>query len=160
MGGANTGKGPANELYASLSSEVIEALREGECLASVTAGTHLIRHGEDPDRLVIISSGEVVISLPSRDASVVLGTAGPGKVLGLRSLISGELPQIDARCVCDCRITIISKDLFMDALKKHPRLYFGIAKVLSADVEFAQAYLKNISRGHARRPAVNSAEHV
>jgi CRP-like cAMP-binding protein len=157
MNGANTGNESANELYASLSSEVVEALREGECPGSVNAGAHLIRHGEDPHRLVIISSGEVVISLPSRGASVVLGTAGPGKVLGLRSLISGELPQIDACCVCDCKVTTISKNRFMDALKKHPQLYFAIAKVLSADVEFAQAYLKSISRrGHAPRPALNS----
>lgn len=160
MDGTNTGNEPANELYASLPSGVIEALRERECPASVNAGAHLIRHGEDPHQLVIITSGEVVISLPSRSASVVLGTAGPGKVLGLRSLISGELPQIDARCLCDCKVTTISKNRFMDALKTHPQIYFGIAKVLSADVELAQAYLKNISRGHPRRPAVNSAEHA
>jgi len=150
MGRANKGNEPANELYASLSSDVIEALRESECPVTMNAGAHLIRHGEDPHQLVIISSGEVVISLPSRGASVVLGAAGPGKVLGLRSLISGELPQIDARCACDCKVTTISKNRFMDAVKKHPQLYLGIAKVLSADVEFAQAYLKNIPRGHAR----------
>lgn len=146
----------ANELYASLSPELVALLRECECPEILKAGMPLITHGKDPDHLVIVCSGEVLLSLPSRENSVVLGTAGPGKVLGLRALVSGELPEIDALCMCDCSVATISRGRFMDVLKKHPEIYFAIAKVLSADLEFAEHHLKNTFRGHARRHRKNS----
>lgn len=136
--------------------EIVELLRECESPALLKAGMLLIRHGEDPDHLVIVHSGEVRLSLPSREDSVFLGTAGPGKVLGLRCLISGERPDIDALCVCDCRVAIISKSRFMDLVKSHPEIYFAIAKVLSSDLELAEHHLKTTARVYARRSRKNS----
>lgn len=146
----------ANELYASLSPELVALLRECESPAMLKAGMPLIRHGKDPDQLVIVRSGEVRLSLPSQGNAVVLGIAGPGKVLGLRCLVSGELPEIDALCMRDCSVATISRGRFMDVLKKHPEIYFAIAKVLSADLGFAEHHLKNTSRGHVRRHRKNS----
>ena len=120
------------------------------------AGMLAMKHGEDPERLVILHSGEVRLSLPSQGDSVFLGTAGPGKVLGLRCLISGERPDIDALCVCDCRVAIISKTCFMELVKSHPEIYFAIAKILSSDLELAEHHLKTTSRAYARRARKNS----
>jgi CRP-like cAMP-binding protein len=155
MDPAITSEESANELYARLSPELVDLLRECECPALLKAGMPLISHGQDPDHLVIVRSGEVRLSLPSRGNSVVLGTAGAGKVLGLRCLISGELPEIDALCVRDCRVATISRSEFMDVLKKHPEIYFAIVTVLSSDLELAEQCLKSVSRplrGHSLRP--------
>jgi CRP-like cAMP-binding protein len=145
----------ANELYAALSSELAGLLRQCESPALLKAGMSLISHEEDPDQLVIVRSGEVLISLPSARDSVTLGTAGPGKVLGLRCLISGKLPQIDAVCLCDCKVATIAKSRFMDVLKQHPEIYFAIAKVLSSDLELAEHHLKTTSRASVRRARKN-----
>lgn len=120
------------------------------------AGMLVMRHGEDPERLVIVCSGEVRLSLPCQRDAVFLGTAGPGKVLGLRCLISGEPPDVDALCVSDCRVAIISKTRFMELVKSHPEIYFAIAKLLSSDLELAEHHLKTTSRAYARRARKNS----
>lgn len=153
---AITSRESANELYAPLPPEIVELLRQCESTAMLKAGMPLITHGEDPERLVIVCSGEVRLSLPSQGDPVFLGTAGPGKVLGLRCLISGERPDIDAFCMSDCRVTVISKSRFMDLVKSHPEIYFAIAKVLSSDLELAEHHLKTTSRAYARRVRKNS----
>lgn len=153
---AITSKESANELYAPLTPQIVELLRQCESPAMLKAGMLLITHGEDPDHLVIVRSGEVRLSLPSSGEPVFLGTAGPGKVLGLRCLISGERPDIDALCVSDCRVATISRSRFMDLVKSHPEIYFAIAKVLSSDLELAEHHLKTTSRAYARRFRKNS----
>jgi CRP-like cAMP-binding protein len=156
MDATKTPNHQANELYASLSPQLVALLRECESEELRKAGTALIRHGKDLDQLVIVCSGQVLISLPSGGDSVLLGNAGAGKVLGLRALVSGELPEIDAFCIRDCAVATISRSRFMELLNKHPEIYSAIAKVLSADLKLAEHHLKNVSRNQASRAPKNS----
>src|SRR5437016_7472036 len=52
--------------------------------------------------------------------------AGHGKVFGLRSAVSGELPEINVMCLERCTVTLLSKDEFLQILKQYPQIYFAI----------------------------------
>jgi CRP-like cAMP-binding protein len=135
-----------NEFYAGLSGESRKELEQAEEDFRVPRGYKLIQHGVYPDRLIILISGRVEISVPSAGTDVVLGTAGPGKVFGMRAVVSGELPEINATCLEECDIAVIQGDVFTAILKDNPQMYFAVAKVLSADLKIADQLIRNCAR--------------
>jgi CRP/FNR family transcriptional regulator, polysaccharide utilization system transcription regulator len=131
-----------NELYANLSSHVQRQLADQERSATVSPGSKLIQFGVSPNQLIILNSGLAEITVPIAGKPVSLGTVGPGKVLGLRSIMCGEVPEVDVTCLEDCDITLVSCDVFLEVLRRNPEMYFAVAKVLSADLKMAQAFLR------------------
>jgi CRP-like cAMP-binding protein len=88
----------------------------------------------------------VEISVPSAGSDVVLGTAGPGKVFGMRAVVSGELPEMNATCLEECDIAVIAGHVFSTLLSDNPQMYFAVAKVLSADLKIADQLIRNCAR--------------
>ena len=69
----------------------------------------------------------------------------------MRALVTGKLPEIEAICCTECEVRLLPEEIFTTALKSHPEMYFAVAKLLSADLQLAQAYLKNRSRRKLRQ---------
>jgi CRP/FNR family transcriptional regulator, cyclic AMP receptor protein len=134
----NTLRMTMNELYEALSDNVRQHLQNCEDCVSVKSGTRLISKGLPLEHLIIINGGTVEISLAGDSRSVTLGIAKKGKVLGLRPLISGDPPEIDAVCTEECNITCVPRDEFLRLLNEHPQIYLAVAKVLSTDLKAAQ----------------------
>jgi len=141
----------ANELYAMLTPEVRAELAKHERFMFVPKGTYLIKHGVQPDELVIVNSGKVEITLTSMQESVSLNCAERGKVFGMCAVVSGELPDADVTSQENCRVTLIPRDAFLTTVREHPQMYFAIAKVLSVDLAMAHRFLKTPSRRSLRR---------
>ena len=139
-----------NELYEGLSTEAMAALKEHERAVTVPAGSKLLEHGVMPENLVIVNAGSVDIAVPAAETHVSLGSAGPGKVFGMRATMTGELPEIDVTCLDECQVSLIPKDEFKALLQTHPNLYFSVARVLSADLKIADQLIRDCSR----RPTV------
>lgn len=135
-----------NELYASLPAEICQALEKHERHVIVPRGQRLLQYGVAPQQLMILNSGSVEISVPSTETQVSLGTAGPGKVFGMRAVVSGETPEIDVTPLEDCEVTIIPGPEFIAVLQSTPQMYFAVAKVLSADLKIADQLIRNCSR--------------
>lgn len=131
-----------NELYANLGAPVQRQLADQERSATVSPGSKLIQFGVSPNQLIILNSGLAEITVPIAGKPVSLGTVGPGKVLGLRSIMCGEVPEIDVTCLEDCDITLVSCDVFLEVLRRNPEMYFAVAKVLSADLKMVQTFLR------------------
>ncbi|HZU33600.1 MAG TPA: cyclic nucleotide-binding domain-containing protein [Candidatus Angelobacter sp.] len=135
-----------NELYAVLSPELRMELAKHEQSMTVPAGTRLITRGVLPEQLVIVNSGKVQITVDCVRNSAVLDVPANGKVFGMRAVISGELPEADIISKENCRITLISRNVFLEIVRQYPQIYFAIAKVLSNDLVMAQRFLKTSSR--------------
>jgi len=132
-----------NELYANLSAQVQQQLTNQERSASVAQGSKLIEHGVSPNQLIILNSGLAEITVPVGDKPVSLGTVGSGKVLGLRSIMCGEVPEIDVTCLEECDVTLVPSDMFLEILRRNPEMYFAVVKVLSADLKEVQSFLRH-----------------
>lgn len=135
-----------NELYAGLTTELRNELQKHEEEVKVPQGYKLIEYGVRPERLVILNSGTVEISVTSGGNEVFLGTAGPGKVFGMRAAVSGEAPEINVTALDECELSIIAGDDFASALRNFPQIYFAVAKVLSADLKIADQLIRNCAR--------------
>ncbi len=135
-----------NELYAALSPELRREVEKQEEDFRVPRGLRLVQRHVPQGRLVIVMSGRVEISVPSEGHEVLLGTAGPGKVFGMRAVVSGELPEINVTCLEECDIAVIPAEKFISVLRDNPQMYFAVAKVLSADLKIADQLIRNCAR--------------
>jgi CRP-like cAMP-binding protein len=155
MNSTSANAAATNELYEMLSPEVRAEFAKSERSLTVPEGTALIQQGVPPENLVIIHSGKVAVSLNCLRGPASLDYSEPGKVFGMRALVSGELPEINVTCVEPCSITVVPRDTFLALLQSHPAIYFGVAKVLSSDLKIADRILRNNSRrflcGHRSR---------
>lgn len=145
-----TGKPDINELYTSLSPEVRDELSRLEQRLIVPDGTRLISHCEVPEYLFIVEEGSVEICVPCTEKPARLSVASAGKVLGLRAIVSGELPEIEATTQGECTILRIPQLEFLKVVKQRPELYPAICKVLSADLNTAERFLRQTSRTPAK----------
>lgn len=131
-----------NELYQFLSPTVRAELSRYEEKATVPAGTKLMSEVVIPEHLIAIERGSVEISVPVRGKAVPLTVAGAGKVLGLRPIVADVLPEIEAMTIEECKISRISRQAFLEVLSRHPEMYLAIAKVLSADLNTVERFLR------------------
>jgi len=138
--------GYTNELYAMLPADARQELEKHEQSMTVPRGTALIEHGVLPERLAILDSGTVQVSVPCPRRPAALTTGEAGKVFGMRAAISGELPEIDVTCVEPCRVTFVPCDSFLELLKARPQIYYAVARVLSADLQIADRILRGSYR--------------
>jgi len=131
-----------NELYGDLPAEVQQELSVAAKADTAMRGTRLIEHGASPSRLIFLNSGVAEVTVPVPGNTISLGTVGPGKVLGLRSIMCGDLPEIDVTCLEDCEISRLSRETFLEVLQRHPGMHFAVVKVLSSDLKTVQSFLR------------------
>lgn len=141
--------GVTNELYTGLSAEVRQELSLATKADTVIKGSRLIEQGVSPRQLIFLNSGSAKITVSVGGKRIFLGNVGPGKVLGLRSIMCGDLPEIDVTCRQDCEIFRLSRKTFLEVLERNPQMYFAIIKVLSSDLKTVQSFLRE-KAGRAR----------
>ena len=90
----------------------------------------------------MLCTGVAEILLPCGGQVIVLSTAGPGKIFGMRALVSDTKSEIEAICRTECTLRLLPRDIFVRTLESHPEMYFAIAKLLSEDLQLAHEYLK------------------
>lgn len=122
--------------------------------ATVPAGTKLISQTVVPGHLILVQHGSVEISVSGAARVTRLSVAGKGKVLGLRAILSGERPEIEATALDDCRIFRIPRQAFLEVACRRPEIYFAICKVLSADLDIAERFLRETPRTPPRKRKV------
>ena len=143
-----------NELYASLTAEIRQKLEQYKDTRTIPAGTCLLGESVPAEHVIIVNSGSVAVSISSAGRQIPIGIARAGKVFGLRSVLSGEKPEINAIALEECVLTLIPKDKFTEVLQQHHQVYFAVAKVLSADLSMVNDLLRRLPRTAAgRRPA-------
>ncbi|HWZ42908.1 MAG TPA: Crp/Fnr family transcriptional regulator [Candidatus Saccharimonadales bacterium] len=135
-----------NELYANLSDEVRQELAQHEQPLAVARGKSLVRCGAPSDQIIILNSGSAEITVPAGDKTLSLGIAGPGKVLALQPVLSGEPSHTNVTCLEDCEVKLLSKGAFLGVLQRNPQMYFAIVRILSTDLTAAD----DVIRGHGR----------
>jgi CRP-like cAMP-binding protein len=131
-----------NDLYAGVSEEIRAELAQYEDNLIVPSGTKLVEEDVTPDHLTILSSGSAEISVRANGKDMPMGMAGAGRVFGLNSIISGDVPHVTVTCLQDCQIATLSGEAFKRVLQRHPEMYFAFAKVLGADLARADRFLR------------------
>ncbi len=148
--------GVEDEFSTYLSDEVRQELAKYEQVLTASRGSSLVQCGVPPEHLIILNSGSVETMVQVGGRTLSLGVAGPGRVLALYAILSGEAPQASVTCLEECRVTLLPKKAFLDVLRRNPRMYFAIAKMLSTDLVNAQDVIRDHGRGRKSKVLRNA----
>jgi CRP-like cAMP-binding protein len=94
-------------------------------------GQHIVWAGESGKEFFVIEQGRVNILLPDQlGRELVLATLGPGQFFGEISLLDGGPRTATARAETDASLMELSRDEFLEFIRRHPTVAIRIMTVL------------------------------
>ncbi|MGE3608392.1 MAG: Crp/Fnr family transcriptional regulator [Bacteriovoracaceae bacterium] len=133
---ASRGKGIFCELENLALSEV-----SGNKIMNTYKKGHIIFHqGNPPFGLYCVNSGKIKITKIGNDGSeTIIRLAGPGDVLGHRSLFSNENYTATATAIDDTAICFIDKKFILKTMQEQPTIALNIIQKLSKEMGSAES---------------------
>jgi CRP/FNR family cyclic AMP-dependent transcriptional regulator len=138
---------PADSTFlASLEPDELASFRERARPSRYPAQTAIFHEGDDPGNVVLLVSGRVKVSMPSRSGrEVVLGFSGPGELIGEIAAVDGAPRSATVTTLEPVEALRVSARDFSALVESHPRLMrlllrSAATRLRSADrdrVEFA-----------------------
>src|SRR5215467_10504986 len=84
--------------------------------AEFRAGSIIFAENDPPTTAFLIEKGEVEVSTLQRGERTVLGTLGPGMLLGEMAVLDNSVRTATARAITDCTLTPIDRQQFAERL--------------------------------------------
>lgn len=124
-----------NKLFCGINLSEREAISQNKRKNVFRKGQVIFYEGNYSHGLFCIYKGKVKIAAVGRQGKEqIVKFAGPGEVLGYRSMINDEPYKATATAISDCYVCHISKNIFMDTLENSKRLSLNIIQLLSNDL--------------------------
>lgn len=118
---------------------------------SYKKGQPIFFQGNPPFGLYCIAKGKIKVSKVGNDGKEsIVRIAGPGDVLGHRSLFSKENYTTTATVIEDAAICFLDKNYIYSALKNDPTIALNLIEKLSKDMGAAEARNASMSQKSAR----------
>jgi len=122
------------EFWKCLQSKAILELESLAIPSWCKESTVLLKEGEKPGRVFFLLDGSVKLSMNSIEGRrLILGVAAPGDILGLEAVVSGLPYEITAEARFPCRITSLSRQIFLDFLCRYPVAWQGVGCQMGLD---------------------------
>lgn len=114
-------------------------------------GQTIFFQGNPPMGLYCVSTGKIKISRTGNDGKeAIVRIAGPGDVLGHRSLFSKEKYEATATVLEDSSICFLEKNYIYSALQNNPSVALSMIEKLSRDMGIAEKKSAAMSQKNAR----------
>ena len=125
-----------NDVYADVVRELAEALDAIASVYTCSAGAILFRQGQPADGVLVMRQGKVRLSALAHDNDPRLPyrTVGPGYVLGLPALFSGEPYSLTAEAVEECVCGFVDRERALALVHKRLDLCFQAADLLAREI--------------------------
>ena len=94
-------------------------------------GENLMRQGDKGDFMVVIQSGRVNVIAESELGEVLVGTAGPGEILGEMALFERGVRSATVRASGEVRALRVDKRTFLSRVHSDPSFAYRIAEAMS-----------------------------
>lgn len=137
-------------IFCDLESDELNDLSQHKVTNKYKRGQNLFFQGNPSMGLYCISSGKIKLSRVGNDGKeTIIRIAGPGDILGHRSLFSHENYEASATVLEDSSICFLDQSYINVALKKNPEIALRIIEKLSRDLGLAEKrnsslYQKNV----------------
>jgi CRP/FNR family transcriptional regulator, cyclic AMP receptor protein len=119
-------------LFCNLPANGLEALDHLRSAAVYPKGAILFVEGETPRGVFLLCHGRAKLSTSSATGkTVILRIAEPGEVLGLTATVSGRGYEATAETLEPCEASFISRQNFLDFLRRVPEAALNAAQELS-----------------------------
>ena len=138
-------------LLCNLEGEALKECNQHKTTNSYKKGQVIFYEGNHAYGLYCIFAGRVKLFKSGVDGKQqILRIAGPGDLLGYRSLFSDEPYAANAEVLEDATICCIDKDAFFPLLSKNPDLALNIIKKLSRELRFAERLATSMAQHSVR----------
>jgi CRP-like cAMP-binding protein len=126
-------------IFCSLSSEHLKRLDQNKTINQYKPKQSLFYESNQPHGLYCVNQGKIKIyKMDSEGHQKIVRLAGPGDILGYRSLILGEPYSATAETLENAVICFIDKKEFFHVLDTHPETASNVMKLLAKDLGHAE----------------------
>jgi CRP-like cAMP-binding protein len=125
-----------NDVHADVVRELAEALDAIASVHSCPSGSVLFQQGQSAEGVLVIRRGAVRLSASSHggDAWLPYRTVGPGYVLGLPALFSGEPYSLTAEALEECVCGFVDREKALDLVRNRLDLCLQAADLLAREL--------------------------
>jgi CRP/FNR family transcriptional regulator len=126
-----------NDIYAPLVRELAIALDDIATTQRCRAGEVLFRQGQAADGVLVVRQGTVRLyagGSHNRQTGLPYRTVGPGYVLGLPALFSGQPYSLTAEALEDCVLGFVDRQRALDLVQERRDLCFQAADLLAREL--------------------------
>lgn len=114
---------------------------------SLMAGQALFAQGDPGDAFYTILEGQLEVHATDKSGrKVALERLGPGEHLGELALVDGGARSAGATALTDCRLSMLGREAFLDALPRSPALSGTTISLLSARMRRSASYIGYVTR--------------
>ena len=116
---------------------------------SYSRGDLIYREGDQPKALFYIEKGLVGLTkLSSVGNESLLRVFKAGQFFGHRSLFAGEEYHGTAKCLEDCEVSFLDKEIVFGVFDDNPKAYFFLARALAKELRRAENRSVLVSEAH------------
>ena len=122
-----------NDLLRGLTPAELERVVPLFTAQEFAAGQTILHRGEVVDRLYVIDSGFVSVSVPGPNgADTVVSQLGPGQVFGEMAILTGERRSAEVRALVNTVVYGLAVSSFFEVAGRSPAILLNISQVLAA----------------------------
>lgn len=138
-------------IFCHLEDKSLASVTEHKVMNYYKKGQTIFFQGNPPFGLYCISKGKIKVSKIGNDGKEsIIRIAGPGDVLGHRSLFSKENYSASATVIEDSEICFLDKNYIYSALQDNPSVALNLIQKLSRDMGAAETRNASMSQKNAR----------
>ena len=127
-----------HDIHAGVIRELAQALDAIATAHTCREGGMLFRQGQPGDGVLVLRHGRVRLSVASHDHDLQMQTSyrvvGPGYVLGLPALFSGQPYSLTAEALEECAFGFVDRERALELVRDRPDLSFQAADLLAHEV--------------------------
>lgn len=141
----------AKHRFANLFLQNQDEIPANPSISSFRKGEIIFKEGTSPLGLYWINKGKVKLSITGEDGKEqIIRLANEGDLMGYRALLSGGMYHATAVPLEGCELSFISKETFLEVLKKDSALSFEMMKLLSDDLKNAETQITHLAQKPVR----------
>jgi len=127
---------PGYDADAAVVRELAQALDSNANPHSCPAGAVLFRQGQAGEGVLVVRRGKVRLSASSHDgrSRLTYRTVGPGYVLGLPALFSGQPYSLTAEALEECAFGFVEREKALQLVRQRLDLCLQAADLLAREV--------------------------
>jgi len=114
--------------------QLLEFVSEARDAVAVPAGSVLFQEGEHCRGAYFVEHGELDLTIASGSRRLKLGSALPGNLLGLSSVVSNSEYQCSAKAASDSRVIFVPAEEMREFLQTHAEICLNATQQLGAEL--------------------------
>lgn len=133
-------------LFADLDEADLAQIAEASVVRTFSKNSIVITEGDISSSLYVILDGEVKVYVGDDDGRInIVNRLGPGDYFGELSLIDEGPRSASVEAIGKCRMSILSRSVFIDYIEQHPRVAVTLLKGIGRRLRSTTDHAKNLA---------------